>query len=174
MTSPPVAGVDSGRRGRARPTVSRRGGLIAAVAAIVVALDQVTKTWALHAFAQAPRHVVWTLQLVVQFNSGIAFSQATGATVLVTIIAIVVLLALVIVAARTTGMFTAVVLGLVMGGAIGNLVDRLIRHHGGAVIDWIDLRWWPVFNLADAAITIGVVLALARSVLRPDRERPVG
>ena len=153
-----------GRRPRVLPT---RGVVIAAVVAVVVGADQATKTWALHTFAAAPRHVVWTLQLVVQFNSGIAFSQATGSTAIVTVIALGVLVGLLVVARRTTGMFTAVILGLVMGGAVGNLADRLVRHHGGAVIDWIDLRWWPVFNVADAALSIGVVLALARSAFAP-------
>ena len=143
----------------------RRGLLIAAVAVAVLALDQSTKTWALHHALVAPRHVVWTLQLFVNFNTGIAFSQVTGATVLVTVVALGVLAALVVIARRTTGAYTAVVLGLVIGGAAGNLTDRLVRHHGGAVIDFIDLRWWPVFNVADAAISVGVVLAIARSVL---------
>jgi signal peptidase II len=49
-------------------------------------------------------------------------------------------------------------MGLLLGGAVGNLVDRLIRHHHGAVIDFVDLRWWPVFNVADASITIGAIL----------------
>ncbi|GAC1313869.1 MAG: hypothetical protein NVSMB12_06130 [Acidimicrobiales bacterium] len=155
-----LTGDRMGGRRRALPT---RGVLIAAVVAVVVGADQATKTWALHTFANAPRHVVWTLQLVVQFNSGIAFSQATGSTTIVTVIALGVLVGLLVIARRTTGMFTAVILGLVMGGAVGNLADRLVRHHGGAVIDWIDLRWWPVFNVADAALSIGVVLALARS-----------
>jgi len=150
--------------------LARRGGtaralLIAGVAAVVVAVDQTTKTWALRSFATAPRHVVWTLQLVVQFNSGIAFSQVTGATAIVTVVAVGVLAVLVVIAARTTGTFTAVILGLVMGGAAGNLSDRLLRHHAGSVIDWIDLRWWPVFNVADAAISVGLVLVLIRSVL---------
>jgi signal peptidase II len=52
----------------------------------------------------------------------------------------------------------AIALGLVLGGALGNLADRLIRGHGGAVIDFIDFQWWPVFNVADMAITIGAVL----------------
>lgn len=155
-----------------RRVLPTRAALIALVVAAVVGADQATKTWALHHFADAPRHLVWTLQLVVQFNSGIAFSQATGATSIVTVIALGVLVGLLIVARRTTGMFTAVILGLIMGGAVGNLADRLVRHHGGAVIDWIDLRWWPVFNVADAALSIGVVLALARSALAPQRPAP--
>ena len=144
---------------------ARRGLVIAMVAAAVVAVDQVTKTWALHHLAQGPRHVVWTLRLNLELNSGVAFSQARGSTGLVTAVAVAVLAVLVVIAVRTRGTATAVVLGLVMGGAVGNLADRLIRHHAGSVIDFIDLRWWPVFNVADAAITVGVVLALARGLL---------
>ncbi len=143
-----------------------RGLLTALVAAAVVAADQATKTWALHHLAAGPRHIVWTLQLDLTYNTGIAFSQVTGATALVTVVALVVLAGLVVVARRTQGTYTAVVLGLVIGGALGNLADRLVRHHHGAVIDFIDLRWWPVFNVADAAISVGIVLAVARSVLK--------
>lgn len=147
---------------------SARAALIAAVAAAVVAVDQASKTWALD-HAQTPQHVVWTLRLYVTFNTGIAFSQATGSTPVVTAVALAVLATLVVFARRTQGVYVAIVLGLVIGGALGNLADRLVRHNGGAVIDFIDLRWWPVFNLADAAISIGVVLALARGLLAPSR-----
>jgi signal peptidase II len=59
-------------------------------------------------------------------------------------------------------------MGLLLGGACGNLVDRLVRHHHGAVIDFIDLRWWPVFNVADACITVGaLMLVLAGASRRP-------
>lgn len=150
---------------------ARRGVGIAALAAGVVAIDQATKTWALHHLRDGPRHVVWTLQLSLMFNTGIAFGQATGATVVVTVVALGVLAALVVVARRTEGAYTAVVLGLIIGGAVGNLTDRLVRYHGGAVIDFIDLRWWPVFNLADAAITVGVLLALGRSLIGSSSER---
>ena len=146
-----------------------RAALIAAVAAAVVAADQASKTWALHHAQSSPRHVFWTLRLYVTLNSGIAFSQATGSTVIVTIVALVVLGALLLFARRSTGTYTAVVLGLVIGGALGNLADRLLRHNGGAVIDFIDLQWWPVFNLSDASISVGVLLAVARGLFAPTR-----
>jgi signal peptidase II len=66
---------------------------------------------------------------------------------------------------------TGAVLGLIIGGALGNLVDRLVRHHAGAVIDFVDLRWWPVFNVADAAITVGVVVAVMRAAFAPAHGR---
>jgi signal peptidase II len=141
--------------------------LVFGVAAAVVVLDQLTKTWALHHLRSGPRHVVWTLRLNLTFNTGIAFSQAAGSTALVTIVALVVVALLLVIARRTSGVLTGVVLGLIIGGAAGNLVDRLVRHHGGAVIDFIDLQWWPVFNIADAAITIGVVIAVVRAALAP-------
>jgi len=158
--SAPVAGVGEGR-GRA---LARRALLIAAVCGVVVAVDQLTKTWALDHLADGPRNVIGSLRLNLTFNSGVAFSQARGSTGLVTVVALVVLALLVVIARRTSGYATAAILGLVMGGAVGNLADRLVRHHGGAVIDFVDLRWWPVFNVADAAITVGVVIALARSL----------
>lgn len=137
------------------------------MAAAVVAADQLAKTWALH-HANGQR-VFWALHLTLTFNTGIAFSQARGSTAVVTVVAVVVLGALLLFARRSTGTYTAVVLGLVIGGAVGNLVDRLIRHHGGAVIDFIDLRWWPVFNLSDASITVGVLLAVVRGLVAPSR-----
>ena len=143
----------------------RRAALIAGVAAAVVVLDQLTKTWALHHLRSGPRHVLWTLRLNLTFNTGIAFSEARGSTAVVTVIALVVVALLVVIARRTQGTATGVVLGLVIGGALGNLADRLVRHHAGGVIDFIDLQWWPVFNIADAAITVGVVIAIVRSVL---------
>jgi signal peptidase II len=149
----------------------RRPLLIAAVAAAVVAVDQATKTWAVNSLASGPRHIIWTLRLNLQFNSGIAFSQATGAPALISVIAIGVVIFLAVAAHRAQDRFTAVILGLVIGGALGNIADRLFRHHGGAVIDFIDVRWWAVFNVADAAVSIGVVLALVHGFLTEERAR---
>jgi signal peptidase II len=143
----------------------RRAALIAGVGAAVVVLDQLTKMWALHHLRNGPRHVLWTLRLNLTFNTGIAFSEARGSTAVVTVIALVVVALLLVIARRTQGTATGIVLGLVIGGALGNLADRLVRHHAGGVIDFIDVQWWPVFNIADAAITVGVVIAIVRSVL---------
>jgi signal peptidase II len=144
---------------------TRRGLVIGGVAATVVALDQVTKTLAIdHLKVGVPRHLFWTLQLNLTFNTGIAFSQATGKSTLVTIVGLAVLTALVVIAGRTRGTGTAIALGLIIGGAVGNLADRIVRHHTGGVIDFIDPRWWPVFNVADAAVTVGAVLAAVLSL----------
>ncbi len=136
---------------------------VTAVAAVVVAVDQTTKTWAQHRLAARSIELVWTLRLRLELNPGIAFSLGRGSTGLVTVVAVVILAAVVVAAWRSSGRMLGVALGLVMGGAVGNLVDRLFRHNGGQVIDFIDLRWWPVFNVADTAITCGVILALIAS-----------
>jgi len=152
---PAVAAGTSGRR---------RLALGAAVAAAVVAADQVTKTLALAALDDGPVHLVWTLRLRLTFNRGAAFGLGPDLSPLL-VAAGVAVLAVVLVGSRH-GPATwagAVALGLLAGGAAGNLVDRLLRDHGGAVVDFIDLQWWPVFNLADAAITCGAVALVLAS-----------
>jgi signal peptidase II len=155
-------------------SVRRRRLVIVAIAAIVVAVDQVTKTWALH-HTVTPRHVIWTLRLALTLNSGGAFGLGRGASPVIlagAIVLVVVLLSLGRAASRTANVPATIAMGLLLGGAIGNLADRLFRHHHGAVIDFIDLRWWPVFNVADACITIGALL-LVLVGFRPDRAHPL-
>ena len=136
-----------------------RWALAAGTAVAVVALDQVTKSWALRSLADGPVHLVWTLHLNLTFNSGAAFGLGRGLAPLL-IAAALVLVALLVGMGRSgpPTPLAAFALGLVLGGAAGNLADRLLRDHGGAVVDFIDLQWWPVFNLADAAISCGAVL----------------
>jgi signal peptidase II len=133
---------------------------MAGVALAVVALDQITKTWAERALADGPIHIVWTLWLDLTYNSGAAFSSGTGYTPIITALAVCVLIAVVGLSRSATTRVGVVALGLVIGGASGNLVDRLFRGNGGAVIDFIDLRWWPVWNVADAAVVIGAALLI--------------
>jgi signal peptidase II len=103
-------------------------------------------------------------------NAGAAFSIGTGATVLFTAVAVVVAVVIVRQARRLVSRSWAVTLGLLLGGAFGNLVDRMLRSPGplrGHVVDWIELPHWPVFNIADAAIVVGgciAVLLAARGV----------
>ena len=155
---------------------TRLGGrrlLIPAVAAAVLLADQASKTWALHHVPESPggRHVIGTVWLVLTFNSGAAFSLGRGVTPVVEGV-VVVLVAWLLVfsrrASRAASAPLAIGLGLLVGGAAGNLIDRVFRHDHGAVIDFIDaLRIgshdrWPVFNVADAAIVVGVaILVLA-------------
>ena len=152
-------GVDPAASRRALLT-GRRRALIVGIAAVVVGVDQVTKTWALHQ-TRDPIHVIGTLQLALTFNPGAAFGIGRGVTpvlVLGAIILVVVLLGLGRAASRTASWPATVAMGMLLGGACGNLADRLVRHNHGAVIDFVDLRWWPVFNVADACITVGAIL----------------
>jgi signal peptidase II len=129
------------------------------VAGVVVVLDQLTKSWALGALDDGPVDLVWTLRFKLSFNSGAAFGIGEGLApffVATGVVMLVVLLVLSRSVAATRP--AAVALGLVLGGAVGNLADRLFRGHDGAVVDFIDLQWWPVFNVADAAITCGAIL----------------
>jgi signal peptidase II len=156
-----------------------RRALIVGVATVVVVVDQLTKTWALHHTVD-PIHVIGTLRLALTFNPGAAFGLGRGITpvlVLGAIVLVVVLLGLGRTASRTASLPAAVAMGGLLGGACGNLVDRLVRHNSGAVIDFIDLRWWPVFNVADASITVGAVLLLLAGFTRHSADsapRPAG
>lgn len=109
------------------------------------------------------------LRLAVARNSGAAFSTFTGSGPVLALVAVGVVV-LIVVALRDAGhRVEAIGLGLLLGGAVGNLADRLFRGDGlldGSVVDWIDFSFFPTFNVADAAITVGVVLLLAHSFLR--------
>jgi signal peptidase II len=136
--------------------------LTAAVAASIVALDQLTKRWALSSLSgKPPRHVIWTLQWNLTRNSGMAFSKAQGIGPLIGVVAMVVVLWLAWTSRKLKGRLPAIAAGLIAGGAIGNLADRLFRGGRplrGSVIDFIDLQWFPIFNIADMAIDIGGLL----------------
>ena len=132
------------------------------VAAIVLAVDQLTKWWALTALDRnGPTHVVWTLQFFVSYNSGMAFSRGRGLGPVIGVAALVIIVVFVLKLRAVTGRLATVASGLVIGGALGNICDRIFRSGGflrGKVVDFIDFQWWPVFNVADMAITIGGVL----------------
>ena len=140
-------------------TLLRRSSL--AVASGVVALDQITKHWAVSSLNDGRViDVLGSLRFNLSFNRGMAFSQGTGIGAFIGVLGILVVLYLLI-GMRKSSVSGAVFVGLVAGGAAGNIVDRLFRGEAwlrGAVVDFIDLQWWPVFNIADAAICIGGAL----------------
>ena len=143
-----------------------RRGLVAALlitAAVVLALDQLAKAWAVRTLADGHSvEVVGELmQLRLFRNPGAAFSFATGSTWIFTVVATVASIAIVRASRRLGSALWALALGLLLGGALGNLVDRLFREPGfarGHVVDFIDLPRLFVFNLADAAITVAAAL----------------
>lgn len=156
----------------------RRVGLFAFAATVALTLDVVTKVVAVAQLqgGDPVRLLGGGLYLVLYRNPGAAFSLGTGLTWLLTLIAVVVVIAIVRLAPRLRSPGWAVGLGLVLGGALGNLVDRFFRSPGplrGHVVDFLSLlapdgSVWPVFNLADSAIVSGGVLLVLLAILGRD------
>ncbi|MGH9275401.1 MAG: signal peptidase II [Acidimicrobiales bacterium] len=146
-----------------------------AAAAVVVALDQLTKHWALQALADGPIDLVGSLRLKLTFNESAAFSMGGGRTTLISLVGLVVVAIILRMGLRAERRLWALGLGVVMGGALGNLSDRAFRTGdgvlGGKVVDFVDLQWWPVFNVADSALWVGIGLLLLSS-WREQPERP--
>jgi signal peptidase II len=141
--------------------VRRRGGLLVlGVASAVVLVDRLTKVWAERSLAGHPREILGGL-LTLRFttNSGGAFSVGDAAPLFFAAAAIVVCAAIVATAFRQRSTVHGVALGLILGGALGNLIDRATRGPWlkGRVIDFVDPHVWPVFNVADAAIVCGAI-----------------
>ena len=143
-----------------------------ATAAYVV--DRISKIWAEHSLVNGPVDVIpglFTLRFTT--NSGGAFSLGTSAPWFFATATVVVSSVIVATAFRRRRPVHAVALGLVLGGALGNLTDRLLGGHGlsGRVVDFIDLHHWPVFNVADSAIVVGAALIVIGTMRRGSRER---
>jgi signal peptidase II len=139
-----------------------RPGLALAIVVGVVLADQLTKLWAVHELAREPLDVIGDdVSFRLTRNTGGAFSLFQAFTPLLALIAIGVAVFLVRAVRRADDVRLVVALSLVLGGAIGNLCDRVLRSPGflrGGVVDFIRLGPWPTFNVADASITIGAVL----------------
>ncbi|MBV8995784.1 MAG: signal peptidase II [Pseudonocardiales bacterium] len=150
------------------PPRRRRTGLLAAAAGVTLVLDVLTKIIVVAALEGHPpvKLLDGALYLVVFRNSGAAFSLGTGLTWVLSLIAVGVVVVIIRMASRLRSAGWAVGLGLVLGGALGNLVDRFLRAPGplrGHVVDFLSLlapdgSVWPVFNLADSAIVCGGLL----------------
>lgn len=147
-----------------RAATRPRWGLLVGAGALAVLVDQVTKWWAVETLSSRTIEVVWTLRLHLTVNHGAAFSLTEGRGALISLLALLVVALLLRSGRYATTPAPAVAIGLVAGGAIGNLIDRAFRSgdglFGGGVVDFIDLQWWPVFNVADVAIVTGAVLLL--------------
>jgi signal peptidase II len=152
-------------------TAGRRALTLYGIAAGVLAADRVTKVLAERHLQGHPVELIpGVLDLRYTTNPGGAFGLFGGIPWLFVTISVGVIGVIVLASRKLPSTPAAVGLGLVLGGAIGNLVDRAIRGPGfsGEVIDFIDLQVWPVFNLADSGIVIGAALLLLTS-LRRDR-----
>jgi signal peptidase II len=158
----------------ARPGLAAAGRrcvvVLVGVAVFVLAADAISKAVVVADLAGRPpvRLLGGLLTLRLLRNSGAAFSIGTSMTLVFTAIAAGVIIFILRVARRLRSLPWAVTLGLLLGGATGNLADRLFRGPAplrGSVVDWIQLPHWPVFNLADSAIVCGGVLAVLLALL---------
>jgi len=134
------------------------------VAAAVIAVDQLVKWWAVTTLPGKPIVLVdGFLQFRFVSNSGAAFSLLDGFGSVIGLVAIAAAVFIFLVAVKVESTGETVALGLVLGGAIGNLVDRAFRGDGfldGGVVDFVDFSFFPAFNVADSAITVGAIVAL--------------
>ena len=145
-------------------TALRTRRLALTVAAAVLVVDQLTKWWVV---ATLPGKPIVLVEGFLQFrfvsNSGAAFSLLDGFGSVIGLIAIAAAVFIFLVAVKVESTGETVALGLVLGGALGNLADRAFRGDGfldGGVVDFVDFSFFPAFNVADSAITIGAILAL--------------
>ena len=148
-------------------TPKRRAGLLAVVALLVVTADVLTKALVVANLEGRMPRSFGPLTLEVSRNSGAAFSFAEGATVIFTAVAVAVVVVIVRTASRLRSAGWALSLGLLLGGAVGNLADRLLRAPGvgrGAVVDFLYLPHFATFNVADSAISVGAAVAVLLSV----------
>ena len=130
-----------------------------AIAAVVLAADLVTTALAVDHLHDV-RHVWGPFGLALTFNSGFAFSLFSGRAIPVTVLLCMGVVVLAAVVARVQTMPLAIGGGLVLGGALGNLVERIFGGHGGQVPDFITLTHWPTFNVADACVSVGIVVVI--------------
>jgi signal peptidase II len=143
---------------------TRRPLLILGLVVGIVVLDQITKAWVVASLADGPLSIIGDrVELRLSRNPGGAFSILTGFTPLLAVLAAIVAIVLVRVAQRAKDPVMVVALSLVLGGALGNLADRVFRAPGflrGEVVDFVRIGAFPSFNVADSAVTIGAVLLL--------------
>jgi signal peptidase II len=153
-----------------RSTRAVRGSVLIAI--VIIVLDQLTKAWALSALDDRDIDLFWTLRFHLTRNSGMAFSRGEGLGPVIGIIALIVVAALLVSLRRQSGPAGTIAVGLVIGGAAGNVVDRLFRSPGwlrGEVIDFIDVQFWPIFNVADMSISVGGLLLVFGSFVASRR-----
>ena len=148
---------------------------LASIALVLVIIDQLSKTWAVSALTDGHViNIVGSLRFALGFNSGFAFSQGQSLGPFIGIVALVAIALLVRAMLRAHSALAAYGLSGIVAGAIGNVSDRLFRESGflhGRVVDFIDLQWFPVFNVADSAISVGACLLII-AMVRESRDHP--
>lgn len=142
--------------------------LVVAIGWIVI--DQVSKSWAAARLPDGNIDIVGSLRFNLAYNSGASFSMGDGYGRWIALVAVVIVVLLVWQGLRATSRLSAIALGMIVGGALGNLVDRAVRDGrggflGGSVVDFVDLQWWPVFNVADVGVVVGAILLVVSTLL---------
>ncbi|MHB8287956.1 MAG: signal peptidase II [Acidimicrobiales bacterium] len=136
----------------------RRWILLAGVAAVVIAVDQVTKSLAVANLRDHSIHVIGPLWLRLSYNTGAAFGIGQGWTAEIAVIAVALIGVLIVIGRSASTTMGVVGVGLMLGGAAGNLVDRIFASASGAVVDFFYTGFWPTFNVADSCIVCGSIL----------------
>ena len=149
----------------------RRAWIPFAIALGVIVIDQATKSLAQHNLSIFPHHVFGPFGFQLTYNTGSSFSLFSGSTTLLMVLDVIFVVVLGVVAFRTTSTGIREGMGLILGGALGNLIDRFLANHNGGVVDFVTLTHWPTFNGADSAITIGVIVVIV-SLLFDRRTNP--
>jgi signal peptidase II len=142
--------------------------LTAVVGLAVVVLDQLTKWWAVEALDDRNIDLFWTLRFNLSYNTGAAFGSGRSWGPVIAVVAMVIVVGLLVSLRRGAHRSADVAIGMIIGGAVGNIIDRLVRSPRwlrGGVVDFIDLQWFPIFNVADMGITIGGALLVISSWL---------
>ncbi|MBU1121484.1 MAG: signal peptidase II [Candidatus Omnitrophica bacterium] len=145
-------------------------GIVWIIASIIFFLDFVIKQYLINNFSFQSFPVIKNILFItVVFNTGAAFSIFKGNTFFIIVISIlfIFLFLMFMKSENKKNMFFLIPCGLVLGGALSNLCDRVFL---GFVIDYIDLRWWPVFNLSDSCISVGIILLLLESIFSAKKE----
>ncbi len=139
----------------------------------VVVLDQLSKHWAVNRLSDGRTiDVIWTLRFNLAFNSGMAFSRGQGLGPIIAVVATVVIVWLLVSLRTSGGALNTFGIGCVIGGAAGNLIDRMLRQEAwlrGSVVDFIDFQWFPIFNVADIAINVGAAALILNALLTSRR-----
>ena len=135
---------------------------------MVIVVDQLTKIWAVAALEDGPFDLPWTFQFRLIRNYNSSFSFRFGSGWFVSLIALVVVLFLFRSLRTAQTNWSALGVGFVGGGAVGNVIDRVLRAEDGwfdgGVVDYVDPGWFPVFNVADAGITVGAIVLVVASL----------
>ena len=173
------------RRARSRAALDQRSSrrpphrwwIILITVAIVVSVDQISKWRALESLTEGDAvDLFWTLRFNLMFNTGMAFSKGSNSGPIIAVVALAIVLVLLFIARRIESKVQLVLIGVVVGGALGNLLDRLFRAESGfltgGVVDFIDPQFWPVFNVADACVVVGGILLAITGLRQPEPDEP--